>query len=151
MSSIKFNLFDKLLTMASQYPLQEDEVIKQITKYNSNGRYYISNYGYVITLCFNRWSIKKPEKDKDGYLVVGLWYNGHRKKKAIHQLVAEAFVNNPAPKEKTQIHHIDFNPINNKASNLMYVSPSEHRQIHEKHKREINKPAEKDSSNGLYS
>ena len=149
-SSIKLNLFDKFMIMVCEYPFQDDEVIKEITKYNSNGRYYISNYGNVITLCFGRWMIKKPEKDKDGYLVVGLWYHGHRVKKAIHQLVAEAFVVNPAPKEKTLIHHIDFNPLNNKAFNLVYVSPSEHRKIHEQHKKEANKPEEKENFNGLY-
>ena len=136
-SSIKLSLFDRFITMVSQYPLKDDEIIKEITDYNSNGRYYITNYGNVITLCFNRWMIKQPEKDKNGYLVVGLWCRGHRVKKAIHQLVAEYFVYNPDPGEKTLIHHIDFNPLNNKSSNLVYVSRKEHSKIHAEHEREL--------------
>ena len=137
MSSNKISLFDKLMTMVSQYQFQDGEVIKEIIKYNSNGRYYISNYGNVITLCNNVWRLKKPEIDKDGYLFVCLWYKGKRIHKGIHQLVAESFLVNSAPQEKTIIHHIDFNPLNNHATNLMYVSPKEHRAIHDKHNLEI--------------
>ena len=35
------------------------------------------------------------------------------------------------------IHHKDFNRKNNKASNLVYVSPKEHRLIHDNHDKEI--------------
>ena len=130
MSSNKISLFDKFMTMVSQYQFKEGEVIKEIDKYNSNGRYYISNYGNVITLCHNVWRLKKPEKDKDGYLFVSLWYKGKRIHKGIHQLVAEYFLVNPAPQEKTIIHHIDFNRLNNREDNLMFVSPQEHYKLH---------------------
>lgn len=137
MRSKNFCLFDKLLTMVSQYDFQEGEIIREITNYNSNGRYYCSNYGNIVTLYYNHWRLIKPQLDKDGYLYVNLWYKGSRTHKGIHQLVAECFLVNPAPTEKTQVHHKDFNPLNNKVSNLVYVTPKEHRQIHAQHDKEV--------------
>lgn len=137
MSSKKICFLDKLLTMVSQYDFQEGEIIREIKNYNSNGRYYCSNYGNVITLYYHQWRLVKPSKDKDGYLFVSLWYKGHRIHKSIHQLVAECFLVNPAPTVKTQIHHIDFDIHNNRANNLIYVSPKEHKAIHDKHYLEI--------------
>ena len=137
MNSNKIDLLDKLLTLVSQYHFQEGEIIREITNYNSHGRYFISNYGNVFSLCLNYWHQKKPEKDKDGYYYVFIWYKGQRKRRYIHQLVAEYFVYNPAPNEKTIVHHIDYDIHNNHASNLMYVSPKEHSQIHSKHNKEV--------------
>lgn len=137
MSCKKSCFLEKLITFVSQYDFKDGEIIREITNYNSNGRYYVSNYGNIITLYYNKWRLIKPSKDKDGYLFVSLWHKGHRIHKGIHQLVAESFLDNPAPTVKTQIHHIDFDPLNNKACNLMYVSPKEHRAIHDRHNKEI--------------
>ena len=139
MSRKRLCLFDKLLIMVSQYDFQEGEIIREIKNYNSNGRYYCSNYGNIVTLYYNHWRLVKPQKDKDGYFYVRLWHNGNRIHKGIHQLVAECFLVNPDPAVKTQIHHIDFNPHNNRADNLVFVSPKEHRAIHDKHYLEISR------------
>ena len=136
-SSKKVNQLDKLLTMVSEYDFQENEIFKEITKYKAKERYFISNYGNFITLFYKKWKKVEPQLDKDGYLFVYLYHNGERIHKGIHQLVAECFIDNPAPQEKTIVHHIDFNPLNNKPSNLMYVSPKEHKKIHDQHKLEI--------------
>ena len=137
MSSYSRNWLDKLVDFVYQYEFHCDEVFREIVKYSSRKRYFVSNYGVVVSLYYNRWRIIKPSKDKDGYLFVSLWYNGKRIHKGIHQLVAECFIINPDPKEKTQIHHKDFNILNNKASNLIYLTPKEHREIHNKHNKEV--------------
>lgn len=43
---------------------------------------------------------------------------------SIHQLVAEAFVENPNPSQFTEVNHIDTNKQNNKASNLEWTDHS---------------------------
>lgn len=128
---------DKLVEFVYQYDFTENEEFREIVKYSCRKRYFVSNKGTVISLYHKKWQVLKPSYDKDGYLFVNLWYNGRRIHKGIHQLVAECFLINPAPTEKTQIHHKDFNPLNNKVSNLVYVTPIEHRQIHAKHDKEV--------------
>ena len=140
----KLLFLDKLLNFVNQYDFQEDEVFRELKNYNFDCRYFVSNYGNVITLYYNNWKLLKPQLDKDGYLYLKLSYKGKRKRKAIHQLVAECFLVNPAPTEKTQIHHLDYNPLNNYYLNLQYVSPKEHRAIHKKHNKEL---AEKQLNN----
>ena len=64
----------------------------------------------------------------------GYWHvtiNGHTV--PVHRLVAKAYV--PNPECKPEIHHIDENPLNNNASNLMWVTRKEHQSFH---KGEIN-------------
>lgn len=43
----------------------------------------------------------------------------------LHILVAEHFVENPNPATHTQVNHIDGNRLNNAASNLEWVTPSQ--------------------------
>lgn len=45
----------------------------------------------------------------------------------MHTLVAEAFLTKG---NKTEIHHKDFNKLNNTADNLQYVSRAEHIILH---------------------
>jgi len=40
-----------------------------------------------------------------------------------HRVVARAWV--PNPDNKPQVHHVDYNPCNNRADNLMWVTQSE--------------------------
>jgi len=40
----------------------------------------------------------------------------------VHRLVAEAFIPNPHSEINTVVHHIDGNPFNNNASNLMWCT-----------------------------
>ena len=72
---------------------------------------------------------------------VHLVKDGKRKCIKIHRLVAEAFIPNDDPANKTTVNHIDGNRANNKAENLEWLSYSdnlEHSYI-ELH-RPINRP-----------
>lgn len=46
----------------------------------------------------------------------------------VHRLVAETFV--PNPNEFDTVHHLDENPSNNRANNLVWVSHADHQRIH---------------------
>ena len=138
MGSNNRNWLDKFVEFVQQYDFKEDEEFREIVNYSCRKRWFISNYGTIITLYYGKWRIRKPEHNKkDGHLYIKLDYNGKRITKGVHQLVAECFIKNSAPTIKTQIHHIDFNPLNNYYLNLCYVSPKEHRAIHEKHNKEL--------------
>tara|TARA_Y100001938_G_C8013822_1_gene391487 strand:- start:111 stop:581 length:471 start_codon:yes stop_codon:yes gene_type:complete len=68
--------------------------------------------------------ILKPTLNKVGYYQIGITNNnGERKKKSVHRLVAEHFVDNP--QNKPCVDHIDRNKINNNMSNLRWVTHSE--------------------------
>ena len=80
------------------------------------GLYQVSNLGRVRSLITNK--ILKQQKDKNGYLFVGIRKNGKRKFKKIHRLVAEAFLDNP--NNLPEVNHKDENKTNNVVSNLEY-------------------------------
>ena len=69
-----------------------------------------------------------PGKTSRGYLSVCLHYkeDGQYKHKSrlVHVLVAEAFLGK-RPKGKDQVHHVDNNKLNNRASNLQFVTAME--------------------------
>lgn len=83
--------------------------------------YEVSNEGRVRNK--NTGKIKKPCKDKDGYLQVDLYKDGERKHKSIHRLVARAFL--PNPNSEFEVDHIDKNRTNNNVDNLRWVSHQE--------------------------
>ena len=61
-----------------------------------------------------------------GYLSVKLTFENSRQKRfKIHRLVAEHFIENPDPKKKTFVNHIDGNKLNNNKENLEWVTPRE--------------------------
>lgn len=109
-------------------PLQDDEIIREIP--NTNQRYYISNYGNVISLCKKSPHILKPQPWGNGYFCVTI--NG--KKQRIHRLVAQAFLENP--QEKPVVHHRDNDKHNNHLDNLAFATHKENTQEYLKYKRE---------------
>ena len=104
-----------------------EEMWKDIKGYE--GLYQISNLGRVKSL--NRMmkkrkcieTIKKPTLSNKGYYRLPLYNNGKVKMYAIHNLVAEAFIDNPY--NKLTVDHIDRNKTNNVVSNLRWATHKE--------------------------
>ena len=98
----------------------EKEIWKDIVGYE--GLYKVSNMGRVKSLKYGKERILKPQKDRSGYLVVGLWKDGKRKWYLMHRLVATIFCENPHGFK--EVNHIDENKTNNYADNLEWCSRS---------------------------
>jgi len=85
--------------------------------------------GYFATACgkilgkkfqaLKSWPVKKGRK----YKVVGLYVGGGRRRVLVHRLIAAAFTGFEV--ETTQVHHLDFNPANNRIENLQILTPRE--------------------------
>lgn len=130
MSNKNISFYTKAQQFLLTIPLQPEETVKEITKYNADERYFISNYGYVYSLCRNVPIKLKTQYDQKGYAYISISYRGKKVNIRIHKLVAEYFVYNDNPQNRTEIHHIDLNKKNNHSSNLIYLTPGEHRKIH---------------------
>ena len=123
--------------------------------------YQISNYGRVkskerySSCCYEKQRLLKekiifPSEDKNGYLRIMLSKEKNKKKFYIHELVAQAFLNNY---EKGKIiHHIDYDKQNNYYKNLYICTRKEHTTIHNLTDRLIRKLINKSIvfDNGVY-
>lgn len=93
------------------------------------GRYQVSNLGRVRSIMTNHG--KYQEKIKATYVrsssckyeYVQLFIKDKHYSRAVHRLIAEAFV--PNPRNKPVVNHIDGDKLNNEASNLEWVTISE--------------------------
>jgi len=112
------------------------EVWKPIAGYE--GRYEVSNLGRVKSLAkriiiYNNYgtfgyrdypgTIKKPRKERNGYLRVQL-FGGSKddyKVMSVHRLVAMAFI--PNPNNLPEVNHKDENKENNCVDNLEWCTP----------------------------
>ncbi|MEM8674375.1 MAG: NUMOD4 domain-containing protein [Cyanobacteria bacterium P01_G01_bin.67] len=82
--------------------------------------YQVSNHGRVKN---NRTGkILKPYQTKKGYLTVGFWLNGKKKRLSIHRLVAQAFL--PNSNNLPEVNHINGCKADNHLCNLEWVSCS---------------------------
>lgn len=95
----------------------------------SRGRYYVSNYGRVKSLCHYKSRLLKPFKNSKGYYYVSI----NNKKRFVHRIVANAFIETKSKvEEELQVHHKDKNKENNCVDNLEWLTVSEHRKQHSK-------------------
>jgi len=90
---------------------------------------------YKVTKDGRVWSTKsnkflKPITANDGVQKVTLYKEGKKKKKAIHRLVAEAYIANLG--NKPQVDHIDGNKQNNKVENLRWCTNIENQAFRDK-------------------
>ena len=96
------------------------------------GFYQVSNIGRVKSLTrivsinggsFTRKGVVlKPMVNRGGYAVVNLYRNGVRRYSTVHRLVAYAFLNIPDLKSKIVVNHINGDKIDNRLSNLEFVT-----------------------------
>ena len=115
--------------------IAEDEVFKRVKGYP---RYFISNYGRAVSVCSGKPEIIKQHirgrLNPYCYINARRYYGKTRKEKKlyIHQLVAFAFCYNPLKGfniKNIDVHHLDGDRLNNKASNLMILPRNIHKLI----------------------
>lgn len=114
--------------------LLENEVFKEIE--GTCGNYEVSNLGRIKSKVGNHARILKPYITKKGYERLQIYIEGQRYSKFVHTLVASTWLNEPKNLDY-EIHHKDFNSLNNAASNLEYISKIQHYKKHDERRKEI--------------
>lgn len=99
------------------------EIWKDIKDYE--GLYQVSNFGNIRRIKFINNKVEKDKitilkPNKSIYLQIMLCKNGKTKRKYIHRLVAEAFIENP--NNYPYVNHKDENKHNNNVNNLEWCT-----------------------------
>lgn len=125
---------DNLEPVTVSVPSLPGEIWKDVP--DSDGYYQVSNLGRVKGLRrmiedYNGRKLRvlpeyvcKPQINS-GYYQIYVDYKGKRIDKAIHRLVASAFI--PNPDNLPEVNHIDGNKLNNTATNLEWCSRIDNR------------------------
>lgn len=93
------------------------EVFRDLDSY-----YAVSNLGRVKSLRRNKVLKSHIDSKHKGYAYITLNYDGVKRSRQVHRLVAEAFI--PNPNNYPCINHKDENPRNNSVDNLEWCSYS---------------------------
>ena len=126
-------LFNKVFCK-DNIELLDNEVFKEIK--DSCGNYEVSNLGRIKSKVGNHAIILKPYITKYGYERLQLYIEGKRYNKYVHSLVASTWLEPPQSLEY-EIHHKDFNSLNNNVSNLEYLSKIQHYKKHEERRKNV--------------
>lgn len=96
--------------------------------------YYVSNMGRILTTNYyghEKLALMKPYQTGKsaskgcGYLQVKLYVNGRKQSVKVHRVVAEHFI--PNPNDLPQVNHINGNQLDNRVSNLEWMTNTENR------------------------
>lgn len=120
-------LFNKVFCKDNIKPLT-NEYFREIK--DTCGNYEVSNLGRVKSKIGNHAIILKPYITPYGYERLQIYIEGKKYNKLVHCLVAETWLEQPKSLDY-EIHHKDFNSLNNAVSNLEYLSKIEHYKKHE--------------------
>ena len=82
---------------------------------SSEGRVYSEHTDQILSLYTN---------ESNTYLVADLRLDGDRKQRLVHQMVAEAFLEED--RDGREVNHIDGDPANNHRENLEWVEEENH-------------------------
>ena len=93
--------------------------------------YIINSYGQVADKFTKK--IKVSTSNHSGYIRIMLYIKGKNYNAPIHRLVAEAFIPNDDPENKTVVNHIDANRRNNHVSNLEWTTPARNKELAWRH------------------
>lgn len=99
-----------------------DIMEKNIILNNLKTDFWLEDTGRLRNAKTQRWLKGGINK---GYHFYSLYFKGKQYTLYTHRLVAEYFIENLNP-EKTIVHHLDGNKLNNNYLNLEWVSPKEH-------------------------
>jgi hypothetical protein len=86
------------------------------------GHYEVSDLGRVRSIKFGEGKIRKKDRGLSNYDAVTLCKNCICKSKAVHKLVAIAFLNHVPDGHKKVINHINFDKLDNRLVNLEIIS-----------------------------
>lgn len=103
--------------------MNKQKTIRDIPGYE--GLYQVSAAGEVFSLHRNTTQGRKltPQRNNSGYHRVSMTRNGKSKYLYVHHLVALAFIG-PRP-ERHDVNHINGDKLDNRASNLEYMTRTE--------------------------